>query len=231
MPNVERRLFPGNGGREGSRLLGLRERGLRVAQSIDPRVFALICAGAIFAVTVLGEIHEGEAVSSWNLDREGEPPAQLSALFLWCAGALALVAEGTRARGVVGSRVWVLLGLLFVFMGVDEWRALHERLELALGVPWPVLYGPLLIPGAVAFSLVVRGLWSRGRSAAILLVAGAAAWFLAQVHDRVATGDVVPEEVLELGGGAFFALALLLVLRPVWPTPRRQRGAHTPASV
>ncbi len=186
-----------------------------------PGVVLLAGLGVVAALGVLGAVTAHHDLSSrwFDLDGEYNVPAAWSAGLLVAAGALAAVVGRRPAwRAATG------LAVLFAFMGLDEAVAIHERLEALTGIDWQLLYVPVVLVGGVAW----LALWRRGRTVARFrpaLAAGSAAWFVAQVLEKVQWhGDVkaahydlmmVLEELLEMTGSLLFLIAVLLVARRV----------------
>jgi hypothetical protein len=155
-----------------------------------------------------------------DLDAEGRVFAVLSGVILLCGGALVVLAV---VRRVTPPHV-LLLGLLLVFMGLDEIAKIHERLESATGVDWVVLYLPLMALGGLAALDLLRR--SRDRWVSWLLVLGGACWAVAVVLEKLEWphGDealpaahyvllMIPEELLEIVGSYLIANALVLLIR------------------
>lgn len=197
----------------------------RLASAADPRLVAAVVFCCIAALGVLGILNNDDPASEFYMDSEGVLPANFSAAVLFFSGGLAIVAGATLPG--IRSGWWIFLGLFFCFMGVDEWRALHERIESAAGVNWQFLYLPVIAVGGVAWLLVLRDMLA-SRPAAGLFLAGALAWVVAQVFEAIQWGlaapgaedDVLihpglvpPEEILEVSGSALMGLAVLVFLR------------------
>ena len=70
-------------------------------------------------------------VPLFNFDSENNVPSLFSAaLFLFCAALLVIIGSAQRQRGAKFALHWILLGGLFVFLGIDEATFLHERLTV-----------------------------------------------------------------------------------------------------
>ncbi len=150
-----------------------------------------------------------------NLDGELGFPALWSGLLLAANGVLFLLLR--RELGV-----WArVLGVLLLLLAGDEVVLLHERLELAAGVDWQVLYAPVGLLGLVCVLALARPVW-RFRPAAMLSVgAGLACYGLSQLLEAVQwRGEVqvpgyvymmIREEVLEMSGSLLVLVGVLLV--------------------
>ena len=158
----------------------------------------------------------------WHLDQERNVPSAYSASLLGF-GAIAYWYAG-RVRLLGGRNEWYVFGALLLLMSADEFTEIHERLEHATGVDWQLLYLPVVAAAAVAWFAVVRRLHDGHRAA---LIAGAAAWFIAQVFEELETkaGDVkvaaydqlsFAEELLEMTGSALFLLAIYGLVVAAW---------------
>lgn len=207
--------------RRDSRRRGKLRRGLTdLAGGIGPRAAGLAFLVGIAFFGVIGALHNDEMSSEFYLDREGVLPAQFSAAILVAAGALLILARDVLASS--SRATWLLLGLFLLFMSMDEWRVIHENLERSIGVDWQLLYLPVVIPAGIAWCVVLRDLWRNLPAAAVVFVSGAACWVVAQALEDIqwGKGDVLvhpglvpPEETLEMGGSALFAIAALMVIR------------------
>lgn len=166
----------------------------------------------------------GGPLAPFSLDAEGNLPALFSAgLLLWVA-LLALFLGALRLDGR-SAIPWVGIGILFAVMAADEWTSIHERLEQRTGIDWQTLYLPVFAVGGLAWLAIVRRVGAY-RPARALLIAGAAAWVVAQALENLQwVGDrpvalykpmAVAEEVLEMSGSFLFGLALLTVLLAVF---------------
>ena len=173
----------------------------------------------ILALAILGILQRVDSVGSyrlWNLDAEQAVPTYVSATILYAAAGLAVL---TMVRAQLDRWVLLVAGL-WVFLGVDEANAIHERLERATGIDWQVLYAPLAMAALLLFMALLRT--TNGTSKQVL-AAGAVGWAISQVlelvqnlgGEPVALYDwyMVPEEILELAGSALFVLGMLVVLR------------------
>lgn len=192
---------------------------------LDPVKLALVLAGVIGVLGLLGAIEvRYESAPAFDLDDELKLPAFAAALILLLAAATSVLAARSDPAG--GSP-WLGLAALFALMGVDEAVALHEGLEDLTAVDWQVLYLPVMAAGALAWLVALLRVRRVSTVAAILLVAGAAAWAIAGVLESVQwvgpreTERAIEgygilmgvEELLEMSGSAAFALAPLIAAR------------------
>jgi hypothetical protein len=137
------------------------------------------------------------------------------------ASAIPLLAGGTAAvlvgsREPVRRRWWIGFALVLAWMSFDEVLAVHERLELATGVDWQLLYLPIAAAAALCWLNVRARLGPHGR---LFMIAGAMAWMASQVLELLQwRGDtktaeylalMVPEELLEMTGSLLFLMAVL----------------------
>lgn len=144
---------------------------------------------------------------SWHL------PVIVSIILSASAGAAWYGVVGLlEGRGRLAARY---LSYLFIWMAVDDFLAVHEKIERFSGVDWLVIYAPLMLTAAICGCHVIAH--TRGvpdtepfRRLAYL---GAFSWFLSQVLEGIgqfwddakyhAMELIVPEEMLEtLGSGA-----------------------------
>jgi hypothetical protein len=178
-----------------------------------------ILGACIVVLAVLGDVEKAaEAPDIWNLGRERNIPAGFSALLLCVAGGMSL-AYGYTDRQADGTAK--LMGLFLFTMAFDEFVAIHERPEDITGIPWPLLWLPVMAVGVV---LGIGMLALLPRPADRLWLGGALGWLCAPVldivHEAVAPqGDPVREaisnveELAELAGSALFIAALLTALQ------------------
>lgn len=188
--------------------------------------------GGIVVLAVLATIHgltvgiddngfESEGpLQFFNTDIEANVPTIYSGLLLFAAAFVAYRLGTSRAGG--RRRTWWAMAGFFTFMGLDEGMTIHEHVAYWVGVTWQLAYAPVGIVGFVAWVLVLRALGPYG-SARTLWIGGAAAWFSAQVFERIQWNsaadapqphyrfDALAEEILEMTGSLLFGLALLRV--------------------
>jgi hypothetical protein len=166
--------------------------------------------GSLSAFDVNGEVDLGNGLfGGMNV------PALFSGAVLFVAAALELDAP------LISERMpWAGLGGLFAFMGIDELVSIHENLELWTGVPWQVVYLPILAAGG-AFWLKALLCIRDVRAERLLWLGGAAAWILAQILEVIANAGTTSlygemswaEEILEMAGSSMFLLAAYLLIR------------------
>lgn len=223
------------------------ERALAVAAEVRLGRLLTALAGVIALLGVLGlaysQAKPGDALAftglrsiPLGLDTEYSVPALFSGVLLLAAAyagyLVAAVASSRRERRTV-----LLFGAFLAFMAVDELLAIHEGLESLAGVPWKLLYAPVILAGGalwLATLLLLRG----ERTAQLCLLAGAAAWSAAQILEQiqyedgklVARWSILPEEVLEMTGSTLFGLALLLAVRTRLARRRERAGSARAAT-
>jgi hypothetical protein len=186
---------------------------------LDPLPTALVLLAPVVLFGVLGALEDhGKPLGLFDLDGEGKPPAAYSALMLLAAGAAALyVAADAAARPLP----WRVLGGFFAFMALDEALTIHEHLSDLTGIGWITLYAPVVLVGAVAAVACLLSLRDV-IAGAILLCAGGACWFVAQVLEQLESnpeeGRVANywiyatfEECLETAGSVLFLVACIVV--------------------
>lgn len=179
----------------------------------------------------------------FNVDREKSIPALVSGVVLLAGGLLWVRAtrrlsaapdldDGPTAAAPTNAqlaRAPMFLGAALLFMAVDEVAAVHDLLELDLGVDWQLLYAPIVLALGVG---ALATLWLLSRHGAVgsatLLLAGSLCWLVSQTLEFLQwDGDVaVPgyawymraEEALEVAGSGLLALAALALLQ-IAPAP------------
>ncbi len=193
---------------------------------------ALTGAAGIVLVGVLGAVNMARApvsqevgarpvgtFAAFALDAETNVAAAFAALLSLAAAVAALVAAALRPVSVP-RWAFVILALVFGYLALDEWLALHERLPNPFGASRRLYFIPAALVAFAAWLAVLRGL--RRRLTRTLWLVAPAAWVLSQVlaevawaHDRPVAlykPITVAEEILELVGSYLFGLTLLLVL-------------------
>lgn len=158
-----------------------------------------------------GEIrpHQGE----WHL------PVFIS-IFLSAYAGLATHRVGSLLKGRERHAARYL-SYLFWWMAIDDFLAIHEKIERFSRIAWLFVYAPLMAAAAGAGVYLVRRTrmvpgTGGFRTFALL---GACAWFVSQILEAVgqfwddakyhAMELIVPEETLETLGSTCFALAAL----------------------
>lgn len=172
----------------------------------------------------------------FNLGAEGNIPSKFSALqLLLNSGLLLLLFVEARDSRRNGSWHWLALAAIFLFLAVDEYYSVHERLvepvkrllgpENVLEYAWVLPYSGLLLVFAAAFQGFWKGLPSSPRRevavAALIYVGGAVGMeiFGSLVAARLGETstlyalEVVLEESMEMAGCALFTVALLRLLQ------------------
>jgi hypothetical protein len=187
--------------------------GMALARAARPGPVAAALAAGIAAFAALGwaTLVEDVDLPALVINREGTIPTFFSSALLLVAGALAILLGADERPG---QRWWVLWGILLMALGLDEGAEVHERLEVRLGLPAPVVLGPVGVLAAIAY-LKTLAMTPAGSLARRLYLAGATAWAAALLSDVVHGVDwkSVLEEVLEMSGSAMMLLALLVMVR------------------
>jgi hypothetical protein len=216
-----------------------RESNLAIAiaavGNVDVR--ALVAGLAAFAIlfTILGAIvyPGGGDLRAFDLNKEQTFPATFSGALLLGAGGLALLNGLVRSGSASDRRWWIVLALVFVFLGIDEIAALHEAVQDRVHVWGQAVLAPIVAIGVYAWWVVLRRLW-REPPAGMLFLAGAGAWVVSQLIDAGFNEHwgwtIVPEEVFEMAGSALFGLALLVALQQLVAPAMAAMAADRPAS-
>jgi hypothetical protein len=209
-----------------------RESVLAIARAAVSRVDmrALLIGLALFAVVfgILGAIvyPGGGDLRAFDLNKEQTFPATFSGVLLLAAGGLALLNGLVRSETATGRRWWIVLALVFAFLGLDEIAALHEAVQDRVNVWGQAVLTPVVLLGVYAWWVTLRQLRSE-RPAGTLFLLGAAAWIVSQGIDAAFNEHwgwtIVPEELIEMMGSALFALALLVALRRLVAEPVQAR--------
>jgi hypothetical protein len=170
----------------------------------------------------------------FNIDGEGPRWFVVFSTVLLLAGAV--------VGAVVRGRPALVFGGFLAFMAVDEALQVHERLETATGIDWPVLYLPVMAAAGLAALALLRR--HRGvRWFVPTLLAGGACWAGAVVLEKIQWDPsrpgnqsphydayMITEELLEATGSYLFAVALALVVRAGLERRRERRAGDTAAA-
>jgi hypothetical protein len=182
----------------------------------------------------------------FNLDKEKNIPSAYAACSLvLCAVLLGYIAHAKRARRLPARHWWILAGI-FVFLGLDEFVKIHERLTIPLRralhvsgllyYAWIIPYSVLTLTLCVSYGAFLWQLPRRIRwlfiSAGSLFVGGAvgmemlSGWYftLHRVQDQTYVLLATIEEILEMSGVILFMYALLAYIHTV--LPGGDRGAY-----
>ena len=166
-----------------------------------------------------------------DFNQEGSLQTYWSAVVMTAAGAAALEA-GSGHRGS-RSLSWVLVGLGFIWIGAEELVSLHEDIQVATGIDWPLIYFPALVVGCWAIVTASAQIQHRLRPA---FVFGLGCLVLAVGAELLSSPSIAVdynlrnllEENLELAGATLVLLvALAHGLRPR-PQQQEASAAVTP---
>jgi hypothetical protein len=176
---------------------------------------------ALFAIMGAVVYPGGGDLRAFDVNKEQTFPATFSGILLLAAGGLALLNGLVRSDTRAGRRWWIVLALVFAFLGLDEIAALHEAVQDRVHVWGQAVLAPVVFVGVYAWWATLKQLWSEPPSG-MLFVLGAGAWIVSQMIDAKLNEEwgwtVIPEELFEMAGSALFGLALLVALRHVLGT-------------
>ncbi len=190
----------------------------------------LACLFILAALGALRYVTGAAPLRPFDADGELTVPAFFSAMLLLAAGAAAWASTSSgwarRSWAVAG------FGVFLTYMAVDEIAVIHERLGGWTGLGESARELPIVLAGALLAALTLWQLRSVARAAA-LFAAGGAAWFAAQLLEKVELSGrldtiygpmMLAEETLEPLGSALFLAAFALVVRA--RDARRGAGAE-----
>ena len=114
---------------------------------------ALLIGLAFLAVVfgILGAIvyPGGGDLRAFDLNKEQTFPATFSGVLLLAAGGLALLNGLVRSKTLRGRRWWIVLALVFAFLGLDEIAALHEAVQDRVHVWGQAVLMPVVFVGSM----------------------------------------------------------------------------------
>lgn len=217
--------------------------------TVKPRPIALALAGVVTCLTIansavlwvkfrFGRDHLFGLTAFFDFNREGNLPAFYSACGLLLAAVLFLIiANDARQRGERWSRQWLGLGLIFLYLAIDEAAEIHGVLTELIGhlvdtsgillFAWVIPYALLTLLVAVVYLPFTLALPAATRTfvilAGVIYVAGALGMELVggavvSAHGGVAGGGLeywehavayTIEEALEMSGVVLLIYALL----------------------
>ncbi|QIN83153.1 hypothetical protein GBA63_11240 [Rubrobacter tropicus] len=200
--------------------------------------FVFLSVGGLLAVRALeGSPLQGAATefyNAFNANREKSFPNLYSAYaLLLCSFLLGLISLARRTDGARYVAHWALLGVVFLYLSVDEALVIHEKLisplQSALGTDG-FLRNAWVIPGAVAVLVLglaylrfvldlPAGIRSLFVIAGAVYVGGALGMEMVDGYYQSVFGDTLgqelltnTEEALEMLGVVVFVYALLMYL-------------------
>jgi tetratricopeptide (TPR) repeat protein len=170
----------------------------------------------------------------FDLDLEFTIPAWFASLQLAAIGLAAFVAfEAERASEPRPAlyRLWIPLGLGFLYLSADEVLALHERVLtrelhaflpaesiLQSVLPWQIVFAPAIVAAFTAIAVMVHTRFSREPVLLVLGIAGLAFWSASFVFEGAAKPLFIPahlypvevalEETCEMLGGTALLAAV-----------------------
>ncbi len=212
---------------------------VNVARVVGSLVFV---AGVLVVIHLLGVVStyafgHGNVfglVPFFNLDLEGNAPTWFSSVLAVVGAALFLLLWRQVLVDGKRSRAWLFLSFIFVYISIDEFTAIHERIILPVRegldlsglfyFAWVVPYGLAVAIIAVALAPFLRRLELEARRrfivAAVVYLSGALGLELIggrlfeSLEGRNLTYDLVVmcEETLEMAGLILLIRAQLLLL-------------------
>lgn len=188
-----------------------------LARRLDPVKLGIGALLIVVALGVMGSIsHGGTYMRVWDLNKEQNYGAAFSGLALWFAAAMAICYGVCRHESWRDRRWWLVLGFVFLFLGLDEMTAIHEEFQHVTGIWGQSFLAPVVVLGVIGWYKALEEL-RFDRTAAALLLGGAAFWTVAQMIDLLLNETmpwtVIPEELLEMSGSLLFGFALLVGLQ------------------
>ncbi len=179
----------------------------------------------------------GGRLGFFNLDREQNLASVYSGFKLMTLGGLSLVL-GWLARLVTKGRfisaLWVLAGAGFIFIGLDDMMAIHERVGFVLNnwtglggfygesFNWLIYFSPLVALALLIYLRLIQSVWEVSRPNALWMLIGTIIFSLSLVSEivgarlilapvvntKVYFQAIVIEEFLEMIGATCFFIGL-----------------------
>ena len=207
---------------------------MQVRIDVSPRRLACVLSLAVLGLSALS-LASGLAGGAhiFALDQEANLPVwYASSTLMLCALLLGAIGTAKHRASQPYSRHWSVLGLIFLYLSLDELVSLHERLSVFLEdtlQPSGLLYYPWVVPAAVAVVALaamyrswLRDLpgWLRRRFvlSALLFLGGALGMeMLSGLQEQCCGVESLGylflangEELLEMSGVALFLHSLVL---------------------
>jgi hypothetical protein len=131
-------------------------RAIRVLFLVVLSLTALSLTGQVAVHLLPDFVLRDRFAATFNVDQEGNLPSLYSSLALFgCAYLLWVTARIDREAGGRFSRHWMLMAIVFLGLGVDEFLALHEEINVRLDLSGFTQYS------WVAIGIISRVSWFR----------------------------------------------------------------------
>lgn len=172
----------------------------------------------------------------FDLDREGNLASVYSGFKLIATGGFAFVLAwlASIARARLVASLWALAGVGFVFIGLDDMMAIHERVGFVLNnwtglggfygesFNWLIYFAPLVALALLVYAKLIQSVWRASRANALWMLAGAILFVLSlavevigarlilapHVNVRLYWHVLVVEELLEMAGATCFFIGI-----------------------
>ncbi len=149
----------------------------RIVGSLRSRAVLTAALGTTLLLLVFGSELLGSPPGTLDLDGEENLAALFSTALLAAAAVSALLLSAALDGAHRGQHLAAaVMAVVLAAMALDEWRALHERLEGLGGLSWTFWYAPVPLTAMVAGVVIGRALDRRARC---YLLLGFIAWVAA----------------------------------------------------
>lgn len=226
----------------GNRMIEITSNRTAIYLGITAAFLGLAHCAGLLSTYYFGHDSLKGLVPLFNLDLEQNIPTLFSTVLLLLCSCLLYVIALETGGGKPRRTLWTLLAGIFLFLAVDEFSTLHERLIGPVGdllnttgiflYAWIIPYGILFIILAVAYSRFIFSVPPRPRRlmlvSCVLYVGGTigfemiGGWYWTRYLGRYNTDSdwiygiiVTFEELLEFAGLIAFVYALLVYIETV----------------
>ena len=125
---------------------------------IRPLVIGLALLVVLFGIMGAIVYPGGGDLRAFDVNKEQTFPATFSGMLLLAAGGLALLNGLVRSETAAGRRWWIVLALVFAFLGLDEIAALHEAVQDRVHVWGQAALAPIVVAGVYAWWVTLQRL-------------------------------------------------------------------------
>lgn len=163
----------------------------------------ILFVGNAAALTLVHAFGIGDAwglVTLFHFDREQNLPTLFSVQLILASSALAGTKAAAAAPATRDRTGWIAVSLILIFLAIDEFASIHERVDAALRyyidggllpyAAWPIPYGLAVL---LAASLLARWFLALPSRTAVLLTLAAIVYLSGAVGVELVAGDYIAQ--------------------------------------